>query len=174
MSDGSQLQPLEAVLPSQIKIVCGEMMSNLRLKPSVPLQVREFTQALFPNRTCFPLVQPMSDESQLQRLEAVPPSQTKIMCGKMMSKLRLKPSVLLQIRESIKALFPHRTCFPLVRPMSNGSQLQRLKAVPPSQIKITCGKMMSKLRLKPRCFCRSGSRSRRYFHTGRASRWCGP
>ena len=41
----------------------------------------------------------------------------------------------LQIRESIKALFPNRTCFPLVRPMSNESQLQRLEAVPPSQLR---------------------------------------
>ena len=41
----------------------------------------------------------------------------------------------LQIRESIKALFPNRTCFPLVRPMSDESQLQRLEAVPPSQLR---------------------------------------
>ena len=40
-----------------------------------------------------------------------------------------------QIRESIKALFPNRTCFPLVRPMSDESQLQRLEAVPPSQLR---------------------------------------
>ena len=44
-------------------------------------------------------------------------------------------SVVLQIRESIKALFPHRTCFPLVRPMSDESQLQRLEAVPSSQLR---------------------------------------
>ena len=44
-------------------------------------------------------------------------------------------SILLQIRESIKALFPNRTCFPLVRPMSDESQLQRLEAVPPSQLR---------------------------------------
>ena len=41
----------------------------------------------------------------------------------------------MQIRESIKALFPNRTCFPLVRPMSDESQLQRLEAVPPSQLR---------------------------------------
>ena len=44
-------------------------------------------------------------------------------------------NVSLQIRESIKALFPNRTCFPLVRPMSDESQLQRLEAVPPSQLR---------------------------------------
>ena len=41
----------------------------------------------------------------------------------------------MQIRESIKALFPARTCFPLVRPMSDEAQLQRLEAVPPSQLR---------------------------------------
>ena len=41
----------------------------------------------------------------------------------------------MQIRESIKALFPSRTCFPLVRPMSDETQLQRLEAVPPSQLR---------------------------------------
>ena len=48
----------------------------------------------------------------------------------------VSPFVLwLQIRESIKALFPNRTCFPLVRPMSDESQLQRLEAVAPSQLR---------------------------------------
>ena len=42
---------------------------------------------------------------------------------------------MLQIRDSIKALFPNRTCFPLVRPMSDESQLQRLEAVAPSQLR---------------------------------------
>ena len=41
----------------------------------------------------------------------------------------------MQIRESIKALFPSRTCFPLVRPMSDETQLQRLEAVPQSQLR---------------------------------------
>ena len=41
----------------------------------------------------------------------------------------------MQIRESIKALFPARTCFPLVRPMSDEAQLQRLEAVPLAQLR---------------------------------------
>lgn len=42
---------------------------------------------------------------------------------------------LLQIRESIKSLFPNRDCFALVRPMSDESQLQRLETVPVTQLR---------------------------------------
>ena len=36
----------------------------------------------------------------------------------------LSPALLLQIRASIKALFPNRDCFTLVRPMSDERQLK--------------------------------------------------
>ncbi|XP_052182162.1 uncharacterized protein LOC127794905 [Diospyros lotus] len=35
-----------------------------------------------------------------------------------------------EIRESIRALFPDRECFPLVRPLSNENELQRLDQIP--------------------------------------------
>lgn len=35
-------------------------------------QIRESIKSLFPNRDCFALVRPMTEESQLQRLETVP------------------------------------------------------------------------------------------------------
>ncbi|KAL6991120.1 hypothetical protein U1Q18_009239, partial [Sarracenia purpurea var. burkii] len=35
-----------------------------------------------------------------------------------------------EIRESIRALFPDRECFPLVRPLSNEAELQRLDQIP--------------------------------------------
>ena len=38
-------------------------------------QIRESIKTLFPARECFALVRPMSDEKQLQRLEAVPAAQ---------------------------------------------------------------------------------------------------
>ena len=43
--------------------------------------------------------------------------------------------LLLQIRESIKSLFPNRECFALVRPMADEKQLQRLESVPPEQMR---------------------------------------
>lgn len=36
---------------------------------------------------------------------------------------------LLQIRDSIKALFPDRDCFPLVRPMSDEKALAKLETL---------------------------------------------
>ena len=44
-------------------------------------------------------------------------------------------SKLLQIRESIKNLFPNRDCFSLVRPMSDESQLAKLETIPPEQMR---------------------------------------
>ena len=41
----------------------------------------------------------------------------------------------MQIRESIKTLFPNRDCFTLVRPMNNESQLTKLESIPPSQMR---------------------------------------
>lgn len=38
-------------------------------------QIRESIKALFPDRDCFALKRPMSDEDQLSRLETIPPSQ---------------------------------------------------------------------------------------------------
>ena len=41
----------------------------------------------------------------------------------------------MQIRESIKNLFPNRDCFSLVRPMSDESQLAKLETIPPEQMR---------------------------------------
>lgn len=38
-------------------------------------QIRESITALFPERECFPLVRPVSDEKALQNLDSVPSSQ---------------------------------------------------------------------------------------------------
>lgn len=42
---------------------------------------------------------------------------------------------LLQIRESIKSLFPDRDCFTLVRPVNDEEQLAALDSLPPSQMR---------------------------------------
>lgn len=41
----------------------------------------------------------------------------------------------MQIRKSIKTLFPNRDCFSLVRPMSDEKQLARLETIPPDQMR---------------------------------------
>ena len=43
------------------------------------------------------------------------------------------PAMLLQIRASIKALFPNRDCFTLVRPMSDERQLNQLESIDASK-----------------------------------------
>ena len=43
-------------------------------------------------------------------------------------------TIFLQIRDSIRALFPDRECFPLVRPLTNEKDLQRLDQIPVSII----------------------------------------
>ena len=45
------------------------------------------------------------------------------------SVLPVQLKVLLQIRDSIKALFPDRDCFPLVRPMSDEKALAKLETL---------------------------------------------
>ena len=45
----------------------------------------------------------------------------------------LSPAMLLQIRASIKALFPNRDCFTLVRPMSDERQLNQLESIDASK-----------------------------------------
>ncbi|XP_022848152.1 guanylate-binding protein 4 [Olea europaea var. sylvestris] len=40
-----------------------------------------------------------------------------------------------EIRESIRALFPDRECFPLVRPLSNENDLQRLDQIPLAKLR---------------------------------------
>ncbi|KAL2494971.1 Guanylate-binding family protein [Forsythia ovata] len=40
-----------------------------------------------------------------------------------------------EIRESIRALFPDRECFPLVRPLSNENDLQRLDQIPMDKLR---------------------------------------
>lgn len=42
---------------------------------------------------------------------------------------------LLQIRDSIKSLFPDRDCFTLVRPLNDEEQLARLDSLPPSEMR---------------------------------------
>lgn len=41
----------------------------------------------------------------------------------------------MQIRESIKALFPNRDCFSLVRPHNDERQLAQLETLPPGQLR---------------------------------------
>lgn len=41
---------------------------------------------------------------------------------------------LLQIRDSIRALFPDRDCFTLVRPLNNENDLQRLDQISVSNL----------------------------------------
>ena len=57
------------------------------------------------------------------------------------------------IRESIKSLFPDRECFPLVRPVSDESQLAHLEAVPPEQLRPEFRQGLSKL--MEICFARA-------------------
>ncbi len=45
----------------------------------------------------------------------------------------LSPAMLPQIRASIKALFPNRDCFTLVRPMSDERQLNQLESIDASK-----------------------------------------
>ena len=45
----------------------------------------------------------------------------------------LRPAMLPQIRASIKALFPNRDCFTLVRPMSDERQLNQLESIDASK-----------------------------------------
>jgi hypothetical protein len=45
------------------------------------------------------------------------------------------PSPRLQIRDSIKSLFPDRDCFTLVRPVNDEEQLAALDTLPPSQMR---------------------------------------
>ena len=45
----------------------------------------------------------------------------------------VSPAMLLQIRASIKALFPNRDCFTLVRPMSDERQLNQLESIDASK-----------------------------------------
>ena len=41
-----------------------------------------------------------------------------------------------QIRESIKALFPNRDCFSLVRPHNDEKQLAQLESLPPNSLRV--------------------------------------
>ncbi|KAK9918012.1 hypothetical protein WJX75_000546 [Coccomyxa subellipsoidea] len=66
--------------------------------------IRESIKALFPNRDCFALKRPMSDENQLSRLETVPPSQ-------------LRP----EFREGLERLT--RLIFARAQPKRLGSQI---------------------------------------------------
>ena len=55
-----------------------------------------------------------------------------------------------QIRDSIKALFPDRDCFPLVRPMSDEKALAKLETLDSSQMRpefqeVSCQCFMYKL-----------------------------
>lgn len=47
----------------------------------------------------------------------------------------LSQSALLQIRESIKNLFPNRECFALIRPMTDEHQLTKLDTISPDQLR---------------------------------------
>ena len=58
-----------------------------------------------------------------------------------------------QIRASIKALFPDRDCFPLVRPMNDETKLQHLEAVPARELRPEFREGLS--RLVALCFARA-------------------
>lgn len=69
VEDGRSVSPkeyLETALAST-----PETSASAKSKNSI----RESIKSLFPDRDCFPLVRPISDEAKLARLESVPPAQ---------------------------------------------------------------------------------------------------